>query len=216
MVSNTVARRNPSDSNTSMQSVATDRARGTRLSRSEHLRAFLKRVLPEPASGEAIELRFVPTDGGPTVSRWCSNIDVTPGTAFSDLMELRSIRPGAKHGLFYSTVLRRNHDGTKAGCTRTKAIRADIDDKLFPGGHEEAGRAILVFPLLPSVVVDTGGGFHVYYCFPEPIDMTDDPDLMARFERLCRALGRSICGPGIEPDDTRMPPECSGPLALGT
>jgi putative DNA primase/helicase len=45
----------------------------------------------------------------------------------------------------------------------------DVDGKDFDGGKDEALRRVQGFPIAPSVIVDSGHGYHVYWVLTEPI-----------------------------------------------
>jgi hypothetical protein len=58
----------------------------------------------------------------------------------------------------------KDHDVLQVGC-----VWANLDNKDATGGAVEIIRRIIDLPLRPSVVVDTGYGYHVYYVFHSPL-----------------------------------------------
>ena len=58
----------------------------------------------------------------------------------------------------------KDHDVLQVGC-----VWANVDNKDATGGAVEVIRRITDLPLRPSVVVDTGYGYHVYYVFHAPL-----------------------------------------------
>lgn len=96
--------------------------------------------------------------------------------------------------VYYTINPRRGEDGTKAGVSRIRFIHIDLDNKHFPDGAAGAVRALADFPLPPTWVIATGGGFQVLWALAAPLVLTgpEDPQI-AEVEgvtaRLAAALG---------------------------
>lgn len=73
-------------------------------------------------------------------------------------------------------VLPRQHEGGKSKDVWPTAtvLWCDIDAKDFEDGR--ALDAVLRFPVPPSVIVDSGHGFHTYWRLREPVDTSDAVD----------------------------------------
>jgi hypothetical protein len=70
---------------------------------------------------------------------------------------------------------------------------ADVDSKNFAGGKPEARKRIEEFPVEPTIVVDSGNGFHAYWILEEPIiDRTDDDT--AAFKQTMVGIARAVGG----------------------
>ena len=54
------------------------------------------------------------------------------------------------------------------GINAVSVLWADIDGKHFPGGDADAFTAISEVDLTPSIVVSSGGGYHVYWLLRKP------------------------------------------------
>lgn len=92
---------------------------------------------------------------------------------------------------YFGVATRRTaNDGSASNCRELTALFIDLD---FKGSSEDEVRARLAaFPLLPSVINNSGGGLHVYFCLREPMDVsTEDArkDAKALLRRLALALG---------------------------
>jgi Mrp family chromosome partitioning ATPase len=77
--------------------------------------------------------------------------------------------------------------GTSDDCLSLGALFLDVDCKTRT--QEEARATLNGLPFLPSIVVNSGGGFHVYYLLREPVDVqADRAGLTALLRRLAGAL----------------------------
>lgn len=74
--------------------------------------------------------------------------------------------------------------GRADNCACITAVVADIDFKRI--GEEAAAEAIAAHPFSPSIVVNTGGGFHCYWLLTEPLFDTE------RAVRLLSAWGATV------------------------
>jgi len=65
----------------------------------------------------------------------------------------------------------------------------DLDEKDFQGGKEEALRRLREFRLAPTLIVDTGRGFHAYWFFKEAESIQSEADIV-RIESYNRRLAQ--------------------------
>ena len=65
---------------------------------------------------------------------------------------------------------RRGRDNVK----HIPGIWADLDFRRFEGGREEADERLSNLPLMPSILVYSGGGYHFYLKFSEPQAHSED------------------------------------------
>ncbi len=82
----------------------------------------------------------------------------------------------------YVAVGTRNGGGSKEYIAEIPALWCDIDFKDLP--QPEAKKAVWEFPARPSLVVESGGGYHVYWRLKEPATKEDIP----RIEALNRQI----------------------------
>jgi hypothetical protein len=119
---------------------------------------------------------------------------------------------GWKPGLNYwvGVALRKdNKGGAKVNLLALTAAFADVD--VGTAGHkgttnyqtkEEARAALEAFPLRPSLVVDSGGGFQPYWLFREPVGLT--PESITRLEKINRGLSQALGGDVAATDAARI------------
>ncbi|MBI3781164.1 MAG: hypothetical protein HY278_08935, partial [candidate division NC10 bacterium] len=82
-------------------------------------------------------------------------------------------------------------DGSLAGCGRLVVLFADIDFKTTP--ESGATARLERFPLQPSIVVKSGGGWHLYWLLREPADLRVNGEA-ARIKGLLRRLAIALGG----------------------
>lgn len=147
------------------------------------VRQFLETLLPNLGGG-FIEIRAIHPHHGPQ-SRFYPSLDAL-------FAEQEGIDTLAKHSHVYFGVCPRNRrEGTKDAVRLASCLWADVDAKLFPGGKAEALKRLREFPLPPTVIVDSGHGYHAYWRFKEPEQITG-PEDVARVEANLKALAQAL------------------------
>jgi hypothetical protein len=98
-----------------------------------------------------------------------------------------------------------NHRGDNLSARLIPGLYADLDCSKPGQTKEYAPRKVMLSFLeglehKPSILVDSGGGYHAYWLFEEPIDAQDFPDLCTGYQNHLRAklekLGYTIDGTG--------------------
>jgi hypothetical protein len=67
---------------------------------------------------------------------------------------------------------------------------ADVDGKDFPDGKDAALKCIGEFPLPPSIIVDSGHGYHCYWLLEEPIISITKEQRVQFKQTLAGVVGR--------------------------
>ncbi len=86
-------------------------------------------------------------------------------------------RSGWDH--YFGIHPRDRNGGSAEAVSFVTCIWADVDWKNFPGGRDEAIQQIRNFVVPPSVVTDSGHGYHVYWFLKEP-EPLEDPQCFGR------------------------------------
>jgi len=81
--------------------------------------------------------------------------------------------------------------GTKNAVRQVNCLWADLDAKDFKGGKSEALQNLRGFPLLPTIIVDSGNGYHAYWLLKEPEAISNDSDV-AQIEGCNRGLAKAL------------------------
>lgn len=102
----------------------------------------------------------------------------------------------ARLGAYFGVALRshaslKSRKGDAAHCQTLTALFVDADFKHL--GEEETQRRIAAFPLAPSMIVRSGGGFHPYWILSLPIQLQQDNG-MATAKSYLKRLARSVAG----------------------
>jgi hypothetical protein len=87
---------------------------------------------------------------------------------------------------YFGVCPRIRPQGRKEDVTHAPGLWADLDFKGFPDGEAGALRKLGEFPVPPSWIVATGGGFHIYWKLREAV--TADAAFEARLKGIVHAL----------------------------
>src|SRR5262245_19911338 len=99
---------------------------------------------------------------------------------------LSFIKAHLHENVYFGVCTRRDRDGSKDGVLELPALWADIDFKDLAGGENEAREVVKSFPLTPSIIVNSGHGYHPYFILKEPIAATLDVE--AYLKGISKAL----------------------------
>lgn len=90
--------------------------------------------------------------------------------------------------LFFGVLGRQGQKGEKENVKQVHCLWVDIDFKDLPEGRTEADGIIATFDLQPTLIIASGGGYHVYWFLSEPVK---DMDLT---EKVLRGLATRLKG----------------------
>ena len=114
---------------------------------------------------------------------------VLPSTHRQFFEDCRSIGPFltqyANENIYFGVSTRRDDtSGKLENCVDLGALFMDLD---FKGqSEEEARKPLESFPLLPSIVIHSGGGLHLYWLLNEPFHLQDQEDCRQAYSYLRR------------------------------
>lgn len=107
---------------------------------------------------------------------------------FVSLSNLQTLSPFSKtDNHFFGVGTRDGSGGGKNNLVENPALWVDIDFKKT--AREEFERKLADFPLKPSIIVETGGGYHVYWLLKEPCPKEDIPKIENYLSRLASHFG---------------------------
>ncbi|MCM8794583.1 MAG: AAA family ATPase [Candidatus Omnitrophica bacterium] len=150
------------------------------------VRQFLETLFPDLRGG-LIEIRAIHPEDHTPQSRFYPSIEAL-------LAEQAGMDALAKHFNVYLGVCPRSREaGTKDAVKLAWCLWIDLDAKSFPGGKEEALKRLREFPLPPTVIVDSGHGFHAYWRLKEPEKIAGAEDVV-RVEAHLKALAAALGG----------------------
>jgi hypothetical protein len=97
------------------------------------------------------------------------------------------------HDVYIGVATRQGRVGTKEGVTRLQALWADLDAK-EAHTRETRFKQLTALPHLPSIIVWTGGGFHVYWLLKLPAEGQEE---LTRAEAVMRRLAEGLEGDNV-------------------
>ena len=117
-----------------------------------------------------LEIRCIHPTNGQVRSIW------------SNIHERDSILKQAKqlnqqgYGVYFAPCLRTGKKGNAQSASYVSALWVDIDCENDPKQRENALKRLAEFDLKPSVIVDSGGGWHGYWLLKQPYTLETDDD----------------------------------------
>ena len=99
------------------------------------------------------------------------------------------------YGCYFGACLRKTQKGDKLSVASIPALWGDIDAKNFPGGKPEALAQLRKLPpyLFPSIIVDSGHGYHPYWLLREA-ELIESPQDILRLEAYMKGLALTLDG----------------------
>lgn len=90
--------------------------------------------------------------------------------------------------VYFGLALRNGHDGTKSSITQIACVHCDLDFKDI--SEKEAIKRIKSFELVPTLIVRSGGGFHLYWRLKEAYE----PNAIPEIEKINKAIAGVLGG----------------------
>lgn len=111
--------------------------------------------------------------------------------------DLRKIEDFIKNGagdVFHGTATRKPdaETGTKDDVDEIVCLTVDVDFKVTP--QEDLEKTLQEFPCVPTLIVDSGNGRHLYWFLKAPILLNGDAGKVEIVEAINRGLGRIFSG----------------------
>src|SRR5574343_213095 len=89
-----------------------------------------------------------------------------------------------KSNLYFAVATRDGGGGKAQNIVSIPAVWVDMDFKHIPGEKGGADKLLEDFPLKPTIIVGTGGGYHVYWKLKEPVTLQES--------EVCEAIMRGL------------------------
>lgn len=116
-----------------------------------------------------LELRLL-SGKKPVIQHFFPSLDAIDEKVF-DALQTRNEKGW---NVYVSALPRDTEKGDAAAVTRVTAFWVDIDAKHLAGGKDEALALLLGFPIVPTMMVDSGHGYHAYWKLTEEIQVSDE------------------------------------------
>ena len=145
-------------------------------------RRFLDSIHPK-GYGQ-LELRIIGPQPGRVKKEWPS--DNRKAVRFA-------VREGRKRNVYVGVAPRKNsRNSKKTNVEYFPGTWVDVDFHDFEGGETEAKERLDAFPIKPTLLIHSGGGFHVYFLLHQPIPVTEDA--IPRLEQLNKNFAIGLGG----------------------
>lgn len=97
------------------------------------------------------------------------------------------------YNVYIGVCPRQKENGDKGAIKFIWVLWIDMDAKNFSGGKDEIFRRLNSFPIHPTIIVDSGNGFHAYWRLKEPVEIRGDRDV-SNVEAYLKALAANLDG----------------------
>lgn len=111
------------------------------------------------APNEFVDVRLI--GNGPPRQKFCQR--------YEEIEAICKEAISSKLNAFWGIGVRDSRNGKKEAVSRLTTIWADIDAKRFNGDKSAILKQIEELPWRPSVLVDSGGGYHAYWLLKSPV-----------------------------------------------
>ena len=156
---------------------------------------FLETLFPD-LSGELIEIRCLGTQL-PPYQRFFSSIEEV--IARQDAILAHS----KKANIYFGVCPRIEKKGGKSSVGRLNCLWVDLDAKDYGEGKPEALKKLGAFPIPPTIIVDSGNGYHAYWRLKESESINTSSDIL-RLEAHLKGLACAIGGDSKATDLPRI------------
>ena len=140
---------------------------------------FLSSWFSDCPRDQFLELRALRVCDGRPHQEWFAldAIDDLVGTAFSLVEE---------YDVYFGVCPRSRPQGRAEDVTHAPGFWADLDFKKFREGESEALRKLADFPINPTWIIATGGGYHTYWKLNQVVRW--DPSMQGRLRGIVKML----------------------------
>lgn len=143
-----------------------------------------------PATEHAVELRALPNERGAAPAKPLFGRDLP-------LVEAHCRRwDGPGRALYFGvcTRLTGSPGGTRADLAECPALWAEVDTRKLGLDKDAVRQAVTTLPHPPSLIIDSGGGLHVYWLLTEALDVRLAADDAAGTEEAIVAVLKQLAG----------------------
>ncbi len=96
-----------------------------------------------------------------------------------------------ERNIYFGVATRDGKGGTKKNVASISCVWAEIDNKHFPEAPEARVQEVIEkFPFKPTIIVNSGGGLHLYWLFEKPVDLKRSEDVLRMngwiYSELCK------------------------------
>jgi len=134
---------------------------------------FLHVLYPQGSAEHWLELRCIHPETGEVQTFWTQLHNVKQTT--SVLKQIAKLNT-ERYGLYFAPCLRKEKKGSAASAISLPALWIDIDCDDDSYRREKGMSKLFNFDPAPSIILDSGGGWHAYWLLDEPFLLETDDD----------------------------------------
>lgn len=177
---------------------------------------FLGVLYPNVPDKLWLELRCIHPETGEVRSFWAQQANDKQRESM--LKQADKIN-GEGYGVYFAPCLRREKKGSAASAALVPALWVDVDCDGDPNKRDKGLAKLREFDPAPSIIVDSGGGWHGYWLLDEPFQLDSDENkqrIAHMLHGLFRVLGgdeayvKSVASVMRLPDSINTKPDRNG------
>jgi hypothetical protein len=134
---------------------------------------FLSVLYPQSSEEHWLELRCIHPETGEVRLLW---IQLNNQKQLESVLKQIEKLNAEGFGVFFAPCLRKDKKGSVASAMMLPAMWIDIDCDDDPQKREKGMAKLCGFDPAPSIIVDSGGGWHAYWLLDEPFMLETDDD----------------------------------------
>src|SRR5690606_2658442 len=134
---------------------------------------FLAALYPDVPEKLWLELRCIHTETGEVRTFWTQPDNNKQREAIFKLADKLNAEG---YGVYFAPCLRREKKGSAASAALVPALWVDVDCDGAPTRRDTGLVKLQAFEPAPSVIVDSGGGWHAYWLLDAPFLLGTDED----------------------------------------
>jgi len=154
---------------------------------------FLAALYPNASDKLWLELRCIHPETGQVRTLWAQNHHEKQREAIFKQVEKLN---GEGYGIYFAPCLRKEKKGNAASAALVPALWVDVDCDGDPTRRAESLAKLRAFEPPPSVIVDSGGGWHGYWLLDEAFLLETDEDKQ-RIAYTLHGLFRALDGENV-------------------
>lgn len=152
---------------------------------------FLASLFPELGPHALIELRALPPKTRKAAKK-------PPNQFFHSIEQVVAVAGSlaGDYNVYFGASARKGRKGDRGHVRYLGALWADVDAKDHDGSKQAALAVIRMFRLQPSIIVDSGNGYHVYWLLKEPHYLRAPSDI-SQAEGIMKGLAAQLVGDAV-------------------
>lgn len=151
---------------------------------------FLSVLYPQSSAEGWLELRCIHPETGEVRTLWTQ---INKPKQLDSVLKQADKLNAEGFGVFFAPCLRKEKKGSVASAMMLPTMWIDIDCDDDPQKREKGMAKLCDFEPAPSIIVDSGGGWHAYWLLDEPFILETDEDKQ-KISQIMQGMFRALDG----------------------